>query len=732
MLHNNNQFGPSDVPISAEANLTSDIVNPNNVNIIKNITQPMPLAANSGCNISEFPYGLNMNAGMNQYPNFSSVGFPHNVMSQNSMNWPNNTFPMNLNAPNGPFGMSVDRKHFEKEGNLLNVHQVPKYKPDAHVNNYNHYNDNLFSNQNYRPVHASYDDDTTNKHRIAGDYKQYFESNLDLSVKVGENDCSLSNISKPNENCLQKDVINKVKEALIMEPDSCIPNNPVTDVEKNLTETHTMDADTFSLKTFKDSDSRKRSLEKTLRMLEISIINSTNSRKNIETTESPKNHTDTFKIPTGNAMNTSNQNSDIEQNEELSSESQYSNSPSVETKNLEEKTKPEASKQTSDDEQFNDMLPLNKIKQETMHTVEVKLEEWTPDLDTPNPFQKDTFGVPSEDVYNCHILDSENGVNIAKELAKDGGTTESYFECPYCSLYFNNPKRYLIHIKWHSFGLTNEKRLELQREKEMKKVLKKQARIQIKKQNEEKKEHDGPNKCTICDKEFNTYSSLKTHRQKMHPTRARTCKICSKNVLGWLAMKQHMTTHEEASFNCPDCPKRFKHAHSLAKHRDTHKEKTHGCAQCPKKFGSATLLNIHMKTHERMIRGATFRCTYCGKGYYESFSLAAHERTHRNEKPFTCDICNSSFGTNSSLKRHLKVSHNTTKPYECRTCHRCFMQESIRDRHEVRLHSNPEDFKYPCKLCSSKFIEMKDLKKHLYKVHPKVKRKKHSDDDYSE
>ncbi|XP_047513741.1 zinc finger protein 26-like isoform X2 [Pieris napi] len=680
MLHNNNQFVPSDVPISAEANLTSDIINPNNVNSIKNITQPMPLPANSGCSISEFPYGLNMNAGMSQYPNFSSVGFPHNVMSQNSMNWPNNTFPMNLNAPNGPFGMSVDRKTYEKEVNLLNVPQIPKYKPDAHVNNYAHYNDNLFSNQNYRPVHASYDDDTTNKHRIAGDYKQYFESNLGLSGKVVENDCNLSKISKPNENCLQKDVINKVKETLTMEPDSCISSNPVTDVEKNLTETHPSDTDTFSLRTFKDSDSRKRSLEKTLRMLEISIINSTNSRKIAETTESPRNHTDTFKTPTDNAIDTSDPYSDTEQNEELSSESQYLNSTLVETKN-QEKTKPEASKQTSDDEQFNDLLPVNKIKQETVHTVEVKLEEWTPDLDTPNPFQKDTFGVPSEHVYNCHILDSENSVNIAKELAKDGGTTESYFECPYCSLYFNNPKRYLIHIKWHSFGLTNEKRLELQREKEMKKVLKKQARIQIKKQNEEKKEHEGPNKCTICDKEFNTYSSLKTHRQKMHPTRARTCKICSKNVLGWLAMKQHMTTHEEASFNCPDCPKRFKHAHSLAKHRDTHK---------------------------------------------------AHERTHRNEKPFTCDICNSSFGTNSSLKRHLKVSHNTTKPYECRTCHRCFMQESIRDRHELRLHSNPEDFKYPCKLCTSKFIEMKDLKKHLYKVHPKVKRKKHSDDDYSE
>ncbi|XP_046975738.1 zinc finger protein 558-like [Vanessa cardui] len=165
--------------------------------------------------------------------------------------------------------------------------------------------------------------------------------------------------------------------------------------------------------------------------------------------------------------------------------------------------------------------------------------------------------------------------------------------------------------------------------------------------------------------------------------------------------------------------------------RDQTQEKTHGCAQCPKKFGSRALLAVHMKTHERVLRGATFRCTYCGKGFFEAYSLQVHERTHRNERPFLCEICNTSFGTNSSLKRHLKVSHSTSKPFECATCHRSFVSEAIRDRHALRNHGNPEDFKFLCKLGPCKYLKLKDLRKHTYKAHPKGRRKRkpHSDSE---
>ncbi|XP_038219998.1 zinc finger protein 184-like [Zerene cesonia] len=719
MLHNN-QFGPNDV--SGQTNLTSteQINLQNNVNNQNKATQQLSQSINPGFNLPEYSYGLNMNAGISHYPNFQTLGLPQNFMPQNPMHWQNNVMPMNLNIQNGPYGIPFDRKSLHKETTFLNVPQVtPKYKhaEATHINNYQQFNHNfMFDTQDTRAV-GSYSDDSARNIKNIDNFKHYTDNNLDLTVKVSSqkrdidkmNHIDAKDTSHP-DNVILKDYLQKNKE-ISVKPSKvdavCMNTNEIVNTNKESNKVEFGDRDItfnegFSMKSYKDSDSRKRSLEKTLRMLEISIINSTNSRQNKpEESSNPTNS-----LPDNLIIEKNVHTNDVKQSSENG-------------KALDDATKCLK----------NEPIPEKvEVKVETMPNIA--------ESDSNNPFQRDSFGVRSEEVFNCNIYDSEIGQNIARELIKNGTTTESYFECPYCSLFFNNPKRFLIHTKWHSFGLTNEKRLELQREKELKRQMKKEARILEKKQQTEVKKVEEPEdyNCKICQKSFNTYGSLKNHRQKLHPTRSRNCKVCGKSVLGWVAMKAHLATHDgaDSGFHCPECPKRFKHAHSLAKHRDTHKEKTHACPQCPKMFGSATLLGIHMKTHERMLRGATFRCTYCGKGYFESFSLAAHERTHRNEKPFQCEICSTRFGTNSSLKRHLKVSHSTNKPFVCSTCHRSFMSEAIRDRHELRYHGNPEDFKYPCNLCSSKYFELKDLKKHLYKVHPKVKRKKHSDSDYSD
>ncbi|CAG9794576.1 unnamed protein product [Diatraea saccharalis] len=117
---------------------------------------------------------------------------------------------------------------------------------------------------------------------------------------------------------------------------------------------------------------------------------------------------------------------------------------------------------------------------------------------------------------------------------------------------------------------------------------------------------------------------------RYHPNREHECKVCQKKVMGWFGLQKHMAIHNKDCHQCDLCPKRFKHAHSLSKHRDTHLEKTHACAECPKKFGSQTLLKIHMRSHERALRGRTFRCTYCGKGFYEAYTLQVIARFHQS------------------------------------------------------------------------------------------------------
>ncbi|XP_045771065.1 uncharacterized protein LOC123871352 isoform X2 [Maniola jurtina] len=438
-----------------------------------------------------------------------------------------------------------------------------------------------------------------------------------------------------------------------------------------------------------------------------------------------------------------------ESNDESESESEtddvhneatnQSEKPAINTTEIVKEDVKSESEESSSDEDVKpmDLLNDNDIKTEDKSDEVIVKVEIVPnlvDVEHLNPFYRDVFGIQSEDLENHDIIDSETSITVAKEVIRNGAAIEgAYLECPHCNLYFNHPKRFLIHTKWHSFGLTNEKRMELQKEKELRKQIRKEARVIERMNLSEVSDVTTPGRkfnCRDCDKVFLAKASLKNHRQRYHPTRIRDCKICGKTMLGWMALRAHMTTHTcESGYQCDSCPKRFKHPHSLAKHRDTHLEKTHACPQCPKKFGSVMLLNVHSKTHERALRGATFRCTYCGKGFFESYSLQVHERTHRNERPYLCEICNTSFGTNSSLKRHLKVSHSTSKPFECSTCHRSFISEAIRDRHAMRNHGNPEDFKFVCKQCPCKYLKLKDLRKHMYKVHPKGKRKKKGQSD---
>lgn len=50
-----------------------------------------------------------------------------------------------------------------------------------------------------------------------------------------------------------------------------------------------------------------------------------------------------------------------------------------------------------------------------------------------------------------------------------------------------------------------------------------------------------------------------------------------------------------------------------------------GCHLCSKMFSLQRLLNRHMKCHSDVKR---YLCTFCGKGFNDTFDLKRHTRTH--------------------------------------------------------------------------------------------------------
>lgn len=72
----------------------------------------------------------------------------------------------------------------------------------------------------------------------------------------------------------------------------------------------------------------------------------------------------------------------------------------------------------------------------------------------------------------------------------------------------------------------------------------------------------------------------------------------------------------------------------------------------------------HLRHHHMLMRGSVFgdvySCIKCDKMFPTSHGLEVHSRrSHNGKRPFSCELCNKSFGAEISLNQHrLVVSVN--------------------------------------------------------------------------
>lgn len=180
------------------------------------------------------------------------------------------------------------------------------------------------------------------------------------------------------------------------------------------------------------------------------------------------------------------------------------------------------------------------------------------------------------------------------------------------------------------------------------------------------------------------------------------CPKCQKSMRKRnLAQHMHKHLNERPRFNCPDCTKVFLHQKSLDNH--------------------------HQKIHEGILQddeSKAFLCNICGKKWVKLTDLEIHMIAHRETRPYACDQCHMTYKRAYELTGHINKRHLNIRPHTCSYCGLGFFTRRILDNH-IRTHTNERPF--ACEICQQTFRIEAGLflhKQHHHFIQPKKLQKK--------
>ena len=238
--------------------------------------------------------------------------------------------------------------------------------------------------------------------------------------------------------------------------------------------------------------------------------------------------------------------------------------------------------------------------------------------------------------------------------------------------------------------------------------------------------------CKFCKETFALFKSMQNHILEKHSNQtALKCEICGSKFENDERKKQHIAVVHEGVKNhvCNKCGKAFGWMSNLQEHQ-TLVHGDHKCGTCGKVFAK----NSDRKRHEETVHEPPkFPCDQCPKVFKDERKRQVHiDAVHKGLKQFKC-ICGMEFGWESSRRNHWNIythhadsssgivdpikfyaTNDSHVQYPCNSCDLVFLNKNTMLDHNINDH-NPKPF--VCKICSAKFVQPKNLKRHMREVH---------------
>ncbi|XP_073404007.1 uncharacterized protein [Dendrobates tinctorius] len=161
-------------------------------------------------------------------------------------------------------------------------------------------------------------------------------------------------------------------------------------------------------------------------------------------------------------------------------------------------------------------------------------------------------------------------------------------------------------------------------------------------------------------------------------------------------VKNQSSNTGKKKLSCSECEKCNLNSVLARLQRSHTEEKPFSCSEHETYFKRNITLDPYERTHKRE---KFYPCSDCGKYFSQKSSLVRHGRTHTGEKPYLCLECGKTFANKSNLFAHKRI-HTGEKPFACLECGKCFKQKSDLVRHQ-RSHTGEKP--YSCSECGKCF-----------------------------